>query len=156
MGDAFLSWSDGNAVFLGGLTSFLAAHVVYGKLFVSTGGGSGGTSLLLSETWRVSLAVVMALVAPGFGAMLLPRVDTALRGPVAVYSAAITAMFLCALTVESQQVVAGALLFTASDIVLASDRFMVPVDSVHRPWMQYAVWALYYSGQLLIALGSTG
>lgn len=151
-GDAFLAWSDGDGAFLGGLASFLAAHVAYARLFV---GGGGGTDLLLGETWRVSLAGVMALVGPAFNAVLLPRVGSGLRAPVIVYSAAITAMFVSALTVSNQQVVTGALLFTASDIILASEKFIVPAGSVHKPWMQYAVWGLYYSGQLLIALGST-
>lgn len=162
VGDAFLSWSDGDGVFLAGLANFLVAHVLYAKLFVDQqpgghGGGFPQMSLLLGETWRVFVAGLMGLAAPGFAAVLLPRVGRGLRVPVAVYSAVITAMFACALTaVESTQVVAGTLLFTASDMILASDRFLVSADSVHRPWMQYAVWTLYYSGQLLIALGSTG
>lgn len=151
VGDAFLSWSDSDAAFLGGLAAFLASHIVYAKLFVSAG---AGTALLLGETWRLSLAGGMALVGPGFNTLLLPRVRPALRGPVVLYSAAITAMFLSALTLDNRQVVTGALIFTASDIILASERFIVPADSAHRPWMQYAVWGLYYSGQLLIATGT--
>lgn len=154
VGDAFLAWSDGDGAFLGGLASFLASHIAYAKLFVSVG---GGTDLLLGEgeTWRLSLTGVMALVGPAFNAVLLPKVGSGLRAPVIVYSAAITAMFVSALTVTDQQVVTGALLFTASDIILASEKFIVPAGSVHKPWMQYSVWGLYYSGQLLIALGST-
>lgn len=149
-GDAFLAWSDGDAAFLGGLSSFLAAHVLYIKLFVEVG---GDTSLLLAETWRTSLAVGMGLVAPGINVLLMPKISGKLRGPVAAYSAAIFLMFMSVLTVSNRQVVTGALLFTTSDVILASDRFLLSPQSAHRPWMQYAVWGLYYSGQLLIALG---
>lgn len=149
-GDAFLAWSEGDTAFLGGLSSFLVAHLVYIKLFLQVG---GGTSLFLAETWRVSLAVAMGLVAPLMNVLLMPRVSRSLKVPVAVYSVAIFIMFLSVLTVANQLVVCGALLFTTSDVILASDRFLVPAEAAYRPLMQYAVWALYYSGQLLIAVG---
>jgi uncharacterized membrane protein YhhN len=149
-GDAFLAWSEGDTAFLGGLGSFLVAHLLYIRLFLQIG---GDTTLLLSETWRVSLAVVMGVVAPFMNVLLMPRVGRKLRVPVAVYSIAIFTMFLSVLTVDNRRVVYGALLFTASDVILASDRFLAPAEAIYRPVMQYAVWTLYYTGQLLIATG---
>lgn len=153
-GDAFLACGDSDTFFLGGLASFLSAHIVYIRLFLSI--GEEGKVQIASETWRLSLALAMGLVAPGMNVLLMPRVDRKLRAPVLVYSAAILVMFLSVLTVERTAVVMGALLFTTSDVLLASDRFLVAPDSAHRVWMQYAVWPLYYAGQLLIALGLMG
>jgi uncharacterized membrane protein YhhN len=87
--------------------------------------------------------------------ILLPRVARDLRLPVLIYSLTIFTMAVTATVVETniRQVLTGALLFTASDAILAADRFLVSAKSPYRPTMQYAVWTLYYSGQLLIALG---
>ena len=48
VGDAFLS-REGEKAFLGGLTSFLAAQIVYVVLFLEAGGGIG---LLTAQSWR--------------------------------------------------------------------------------------------------------
>ncbi len=47
----------------------------------------------------------------------------------------------------------GAVLFMASDGLLAAEKFLVAAISPHREWMRYAVWALYYAAQLMITLG---
>ncbi|KAL2174442.1 YhhN-like protein [Thermothelomyces heterothallicus CBS 202.75] len=85
--------------------------------------------------------------------ILVPRIDQGLRPPVVLYSLTILVMALTALTVDSSRVVAGSLMFSASDAILATDRFLVSQASSHRAWMQPAVWVLYYFGQLLIAVG---
>lgn len=150
LGDAFLAW-DGEANFLCGLASFLAAHVLYLVLFVQSGGGK---AQLLADPWRVGTATVFVVVlAPTMTALLIPRVAKDLQLPILVYTAAIGAMVLAALTTDSELVMAGAALFTTSDAILAAERFLVSPASSHSPWMKYAVWVLYYSGQLLIALG---
>lgn len=148
-GDAFLSRS-GERAFLGGLASFLAAHILYVLLFASSGAGAG---MLFSDLWRPALAVAMALVGAAMVALLLPRVEKALRLPIAVYVAAIFAMGLAALTTQSLAVIAGAVLFMVSDGVLATERFLTAPPSPLRLPMRYAVWITYYAAQLLIALG---
>ncbi|MDX8442581.1 lysoplasmalogenase [Mesorhizobium australafricanum] len=149
VGDAFLS-RDGEKAFLGGLASFLAAHFVYVALFVRAG---GGLDLLSAEAWRGAIASAMAAFSIVMLAALWRRVGPQLRVPIAVYVAAILAMGISALTTGNAWVIAGAVLFIASDGLLAAERFLLAAISPHRVWMRYAVWVLYYAAQLAITLG---
>ncbi|POR31167.1 Lysoplasmalogenase [Tolypocladium paradoxum] len=149
VGDAFLAW-PGEKAFLRGLGSFLVAHIFYIILFARLG---GGIEQILSDTWRQALATAILALAPVMAFVLVPRVGSALRLPIVLYSSIILVMVLTVLTVQNHQVITGAILFALSDSILATDEFVVPADSHHRVWMQYAVWNLYYSGQLLIASG---
>ena len=150
IGDAFLAW-DGDANFLRGLTSFLVAHVLYFALLARS---EGGKELLLGETWRVGTATFFLVVlAPTIAAILIPRVSKDLRAPILGYSIVIAMMVVAALTMENHLVITGAILFTTSDAILSIEKFLVGESSRHSAWMRYAVWVLYYSGQLLIDLG---
>ncbi|CAN7309375.1 lysoplasmalogenase [Mesorhizobium sp. LjRoot246] len=149
VGDAFLS-RDGEKAFLGGLASFLLAHVIYVALFLRSG---GGLELLGAESWRGAIALAMAVFALVMLVALWRRVGPSLRVPIAVYVAAILAMGVSALTTGNVSVIGGALLFMASDGLLATEKFLVAAISPHRPWMRFAVWALYYAAQLAITLG---
>ncbi|SPO07763.1 uncharacterized protein DNG_10458 [Cephalotrichum gorgonifer] len=155
LGDAFLAWDNGSdedsdSNFLCGLGSFLAAHILYVFLFAQSGGGK---EKLLDDTWRVAAATFFLVVlAPTMIALLIPRVARDLRVPILVYTAAIGTMLLMALTMDNMLVITGSALFTTSDAILSTEKFLLP-RSPYSPLMQYAVWVLYYSGQLLIALG---
>jgi len=149
VGDAFLS-RDGEKAFLGGLASFLLAHILYVPLFLQSGGGSG---LLGTESWRGAIALALAAFAIVMLAALWRRVGPALRLPIAIYVAAILAMGISALTTSNTLVIGGAILFMASDGLLAAEKFLLAAISPHRAWMRYAVWALYYAAQLGITLG---
>jgi uncharacterized membrane protein YhhN len=149
VGDALLS-RDGEKAFLGGLASFLAGHIVYVALFLKTG---GGLELLSAQSWRGAIALAMAAFSIVMLAALWRRVGPQLRVPIAVYVAAILAMGLSALTTGNAWVIAGAVLFIASDGLLAAERFLLAAISPHRVWMRYAVWVLYYVAQLAITLG---
>ena len=149
VGDAFLS-RDGEKAFLGGLASFLVAHIVYVALFLRSGGGLG---LLGAESWRGAIALAMAVFAIVMLAALWRRVGPGLRVPIAVYVAAILAMGMSALTTSNVWLIGGAVLFMASDGLLATEKFLVAAISPHRIWMRFAVWALYYAAQLGITLG---
>ena len=85
--------------------------------------------------------------------ILWPRVAPDLRPPVAAYAAAILGMGVSALTLDNVWIIAGAILFMASDGLLAAEKFVVAAVSLHRKWMRRAVWALYYAAQLAITLG---
>ncbi|KAH6611761.1 YhhN-like protein [Chaetomium sp. MPI-SDFR-AT-0129] len=158
LGDAFLAWDDDNneddTKFLFGLASFLVAHLFYIAVFWRSTGSNGKRKSLFSG-WRAVPAGVLVLFVSIMLASLVPQLESDLRVPVIGYSAVIFVMAQSALTLEHHQVIAGSLLFAASDSILAADRFLVPTHSPYRVWMQYAVWVLYYAGQLLIALGLT-
>jgi uncharacterized membrane protein YhhN len=148
-GDLFLS-RDGDGAFLAGLASFLAAHVAYIWLFVMMG---GGVDALAASPWRATLAGCLVLFGIVMYAMLYRRVGPDLRLPVAAYVIAILAMGVAALTTHVPLVIIGALLFIASDTLLATERFLLPAISPNRTWMRYARWGLYYAGQLSITMG---
>lgn len=149
VGDAFLS-RDGEKAFLGGLASFLIAHIVYVALFLRSGDGLG---VLGAESWRGAIALAMAVFVIITLAALWRRVGPGLRVPIAVYVVAILAMGMSALTTSSSWVIGGAVLFMASDALLATEKFLVAAISPHRAWMRLAVWVLYYAAQLAITLG---
>jgi uncharacterized membrane protein YhhN len=152
LGDFFLAWREDDTTFLYGLASFLIAHVLYIVLFFRTGIGKAAYA---QEQWRIALLGGLAVLAPGLNVLMMPRLPSGLKGPVMLYSAVIACMVVVALTMEDRRIVRGALLFTASDMILATERFLLDEGSsaVVRGLMQYSVWGLYYSGQLLIALG---
>jgi uncharacterized membrane protein YhhN len=148
LGDAFLS-RDGEKAFLGGLASFLVAHLLYVALFAHSGGGLG----VLLTSPRLFIGIVIAIFAILMLVVLWPRVEATLRLPIAVYVAAILAMGLAALTLPDWRIILGAMLFIASDALLATEKFLLGARSTQRFWMRHAVWALYYAAQALIALG---
>ncbi|MDP3897611.1 MAG: lysoplasmalogenase [Mesorhizobium sp.] len=148
-GDAFLA-QNGERAFMAGLASFLLAHLAYVALFALSGEGVG---LIVAEPWRIALGLAMLASVGLLVGLLWPALPGAMRGPVALYAAAILAMGLGALTVPVAPVVGGAVLFMASDGLLATGRFLIPPASPHHGWAQPAVWALYFSAQAMITLG---
>ncbi|KAL2142039.1 hypothetical protein VTI28DRAFT_1609 [Corynascus sepedonium] len=152
LGDAFLAWDDDGS-FLAGLASFLVAHLLYIGVFLQTNANYQEGIQAVLQSWRAAAAGGLILLISGMIFILMPRINTELRAPVVLYSLTIMVMALTALTLGNDRAVVGSLMFSASDGILATDRFLVSPASSHRPWMQYAVWILYYSGQLLIALG---
>jgi uncharacterized membrane protein YhhN len=126
-----------------GLASFLAAHVCYILAFRPLPGRplSPGTIL----PFIVLGLLIFRFLSPSLGKM---------RFPVLVYVAAISVMaaFAAGRFIDSGGTgpflsLAGAVLFMASDAVLAYDRFVRKIDRA-----QLLILGLYYPAQLLIAL----
>lgn len=119
LGDVFLLVDDERA-FVGGLASFLLGHVAY------------VVGLLLAPN-RLGWALVgLALVAVAIGTVGRRIVDTVrdrhreLTGPVVAYLVTISAMVVCAWSTAAPWAIVGAMLFYASDSVLAWNRFVEP------------------------------
>lgn len=149
LGDLFLA-EEGERAFLAGLGSFLLAHLVYVVLFGMAGGGAAA---LAAEPWRIAAAALVAIFAAGMFQRLRPALPGDMVVPVAVYVVAILAMGLAALTLPSITVIAGAVLFIASDAILAAGRFLIPAGSPRQAIVGPAVWILYYAAQVSITLG---
>jgi uncharacterized membrane protein YhhN len=149
LGDAFLS-RDGDRAFLAGLASFLVAHLVYIALFYLSG---ESFAILTAEPWRAGVVGVMAVFSLVMLARLLPVVARDMRLPIVAYVAAILAMGVAALTLGNLFVIGGAVLFMASDAILAAEKFLMASLSPRRRPARLAVWVLYYAAQLLITLG---
>lgn len=149
LGDLFLA-EDGDRAFRAGLVAFLAAHLVYVALFAMVG---GGLAAMTSQPIRLAAAVAIGLFAVGMFLRLRPALPSDLVLPVGLYVAAILAMGLTAVALPSVTVIAGAVLFIASDAVLAVGRFLIPSGSSRQTLVAPAVWVLYYAAQAAITLG---
>jgi uncharacterized membrane protein YhhN len=149
LGDALLA-RDGHKAVLGGLASFLAAHVVYAAAFLKLGDGAG---VVLSQPWRAAVGVLMVAGAFGLAAVLRRRVAPFLHLPILVFGAVVLAMGLSGLAMNNAVVVAGAALLTASGGMFAWERLVAGQGSAYRGWMRLTIWAVYYAGQAAITLG---
>ncbi|HEV3469822.1 MAG TPA: lysoplasmalogenase [Pyrinomonadaceae bacterium] len=142
-GDVFLMLPRDR--FVEGLISFLVAHVLYVAAFTADGPGA--------------VSVWAAAALAGYGALMLgllwPRLG-GLRWPVAAYVAVILLMAWQALNrwlggggAGAGPAAAGALLFVASDSLLAWNRFKGGF-----PAAQALVLGTYFAAQWLIALST--
>ncbi|MBX9453769.1 MAG: lysoplasmalogenase [Mesorhizobium sp.] len=149
IGDAFLA-QDGEKAFLGGLASFLVAHLAYVALFAASRRGDGNPR-------RAAMA---AGIAGGRSPWPLcrccagccPRRDRICALPVAAYAAAILAMMWSSATVAAPLVMVGAAMFVVSDAILATAKFLFAPVSRHHAWAAPSVWMLYYLAQVAITL----
>ncbi len=145
LGDAFLA-NEGDKNFLGGLASFLIAHIFYVVLFVN----QPNEILFLQPLRLVGIVAMLALL--GFMLFrLMPKVGS-LKLPVLAYMLVISIMGVSAMGVDKPLAILGAVMFIASDAILATEKFLMAADNPHRAISSIAIWALYYIGQLLIAL----
>ena len=142
-GDVALMFPEDKA-FLVGLVLFLLGHVAYIVTFTLFNGFYTGD--LISGLVLLILAIVVyRYLEPGLGKM---------RGPVIGYITIICLMVNRAVSVifgaftptQTWLIIMGATLFWMSDLMLAVNRFRRPFEA-HRFSL-----ALYYGGQLLIAL----
>ncbi|MFC2968959.1 lysoplasmalogenase family protein [Acidimangrovimonas pyrenivorans] len=141
LGDLALS-RKGDRAFLAGMGAFAAGHLAYAAAFLSAATG-------LPPLWPALAVLALGLSTEVW---LAPRTG-ALRWPVRGYVVVICAMALAALAlpVAAWPVLLGAILFLASDLLLAIEIFLRP-DRPSR-LLSRAVWAAYWSGQALIGLG---
>ncbi|MDF1598184.1 lysoplasmalogenase [Mesorhizobium sp. YIM 152430] len=150
LGDLALAQEDDDRFFLAGLGAFLAAHVAYVALFAT---GSAGFAIFVVEPWR--LAAALAICA--FGIVMLlrlwPALVAAMRPAVLAYMLAIVAMGVAAFTTQSSAVMVGAVLFIASDAILATERFLLRPNALLRTVTGPAIWVTYIAAQIAITLG---
>jgi uncharacterized membrane protein YhhN len=133
LGDAALL-SVRRGWFLAGLVAFLLAHLAYAASFAAVG---------RPEPW---LLLPVAALILGTLAWLWPRAGV-MRWPVVAYGLAIGNMLWLAQGVDRVEVRLGALLFVASDLAVARDRFVRPGLANRAVGLP-----LYYAAQVLLAL----
>jgi uncharacterized membrane protein YhhN len=157
-GDVFLMVSYArfsDRWFLPGLASFLLAHVSYIL-------GLNTPLLNTSPLWAIGIGILLAIAAARILRRILAGVQAkGLRRmvfPVALYGMVITLMLLSAIltiyrpdwkTSASGLVCLGAILFYASDLVLAWNKFVKPVKNGRVVNM-----ALYHLGQIALIVGA--
>jgi uncharacterized membrane protein YhhN len=141
IGDACLLSRD-RRWFFAGLGAFLLAHVAFAVTFARMG-----------PSWTVAAVVAVPVVGAGWGVAAGVRKRAgALAVPVLAYATAIGAMVATAAGVAAEPtparigVLVGAVLFWASDLCVARDRFVAPGFGNRAVGLP-----LYYAAQLLLA-----
>ena len=151
-GDAFLLLPHG--YFMHGLIAFLAAHLCYLAGFLIGVDGLPITFLGLAGVVGVWAAVVMRKLT---GAAKKNPHQRKMGIPIILYATAISLMFLFAVwtmfradwpTEGAILAACGALLFYFSDLLLAYDRFVRPVQNA-----RLMVRITYHLGQLALTAG---
>lgn len=140
IGDIFLLRPE--KWFVPGLASFLLGHLAYIGGFAALGVSGGG------------LAIGGVVVAAGIvtiGRKILGAVrasdEPELLPPVAAYVGVISVMVTMAFGSGEPAAIAGALLFYASDALIAWNRFVEA-----KPWGRLAIITTYHLGQIGLAL----
>ena len=142
LGDVALL-GDSLGRFRAGVAAFLVGHLAYLACFATLGLPRPGWS------WAVLVALLASLVATRDVLPATHRLDgPSLSVPVAVYTAAIAAMLVCAWFTGEWLVALGATIFVASDATLSINRFVKPVPRAHL-----IVMVTYHVGQALIVAG---
>jgi uncharacterized membrane protein YhhN len=138
IGDVLLMYASERA-FMAGLVAFLGGHIAYVAAFAQV--------IPIRDWPNAPLAwIVPPVIAAVIALAWLWRHLGSMRVPVVAYVAVITTMVIGALIVRRPITTAGALLFFASDLSVARDRFV-------RPGFANRAWGLpaYYAAQLLFA-----
>lgn len=136
---------DGESLFLLGLGSFLLAHLIYIALF---------RKYRALVWWKPSPArvwgVLAILIALGSMLGILRQSLGSMLIPVVVYSLFLCGMGISAMLTDLANPLAGfgALLFIASDAMIAINKFRSPF-----PGHEQLIWITYYSAQVLILRG---
>lgn len=138
-GDVFLMLPRN--LFVAGLASFLLGHVAY----------VAGFGLGEAWPWIAGVAVVAVAVGAPILRALLARGDKELVGPVVAYMAVISVMVACAIGTADAVAIAGAVLFMASDSLIAWNRFVRPLA-----WAPVTIMVTYHLAQAGLVLSLLG
>lgn len=150
LGDALLS-RETDSTFMAGIGAFAAGHLAYIALFLSY--PASDTALILGKPGYFWSLVILGIVA---ATLLAPRAGD-LKVPVLCYIPIILGMGLTVLAVPEagalRWALPAALAFIASDLILATEKFLLPVDHPALRFTPYMIWVLYWGAQagLLIA-----
>ena len=138
-GDVFLMLP--RDLFVAGLGAFLLAHIAYVVGF-RLDAGPAGELLVPAAAVLVVLAAIGRPVLAG-----VRRTDPAMAPPVAAYMLVIAAMVTTALASGEPLAGAGAVVFMASDSLIAWNRFVRPL-----PWAPVAIMVTYHLAQAGLVL----
>jgi len=140
VGDVFLMLPGDR--FVPGLGSFAVAQLLYTVGFALHGG-----TVLDYVVGAVLVAVLLVPLSLRFTGALRRAGQAGLVPPVAAYMAAIGAMTASAVASGNALAIGGALLFVASDSLIAESRFVGP-----RPGAGVAIMVTYYLAQAGLVL----
>ena len=139
-GDIFLMLP--RDAFVWGLASFLVAHLFYIAAYISRAGLQ--MNWLLLAPFVLYVAVLLYLLLPHTGVVRVPVILYAVVLMAMGWQAA--ALWWAVRDTAALLAMAGALLFIASDSILALDKFRAPI-----PQRDLLIMSTYYGALLLIA-----
>ncbi|MFT5343357.1 MAG: putative membrane protein YhhN [Paracoccaceae bacterium] len=147
LGDLLLS-RDGDAAFMGGIAAFAAGHLAYIALFLLHPLADIGRIGDVPQVWVAAGLVLLGVV---MARLLAPRAGS-LRGPVLGYIPIILGMGVAVLALPETGpgpgwALVAAFAFVASDMVLASEKFLLTEGHPALRWTPYVVWPLYWGAQ---------
>lgn len=151
-GDLFMMFSSTFIYFVLGIASFLVAQVFYAFLFLRTITISGKKPFLKKKpVWLIPYIAFGLMVY----ILLFPHLDDVLKVAIFIYLIAILTMSSMALNrygnghpVSFSLVFVGSLLFVASDLMIAINRFLIPI-----PYEGLFIMSTYIFAQFLIMKG---
>jgi uncharacterized membrane protein YhhN len=132
-----------------GFAADLGACLAFGLLFLIY----GTVGLLISQPWRLALAVAMVALTVAVLACSWGRIGRRLRLPALAYALALLVMALSAL-MTTPTIIAGTLILMGSGAATLVARLPIPEPSPQHALWPYAVWILRYAGHLTITLGA--
>ena len=151
IGDIILLFADkGELYFIGGLIAFLFSHIFYIVLF------NKQLKIYLKKSkiiyWIGITIIIIYLI--GMMVLLMPNLGNLLL-PVFVYAMTISIMLLFALKgfmnwhkPANSYILIGAIIFVASDSILAFDKFYAPIQ-----YSSFFIMITYLTAQYLIVMG---
>ena len=151
IGDIILLFADkGELYFIGGLIAFLFSHIFYIVLF------NKQLKIYLKKSkiiyWIGITIIIIYLI--GMMVLLMPYLGNLLL-PVFVYAMTISIMLLFALKgfmnwhkPANSYILIGAIIFVASDSILAFDKFYAPIQ-----YSSFFIMITYLTAQYLIVIG---
>ena len=140
LGDIFLMLPSDR--FVAGLSAFLLGHIAY-VVGLNRHGGSVAELASRPFQWLPSPRCWLR----GSSVPRSPGGDRELVGPLVAYMGVIAAMVTCAVATGITLAVIGAVLFMASDSLIAETRFVGP-----RSWGAVAIMVTYHLGQAGLTL----
>ncbi|MEO1108464.1 MAG: lysoplasmalogenase [Pseudomonadota bacterium] len=144
MGDALLS-REPETSFMAGIGAFAAGHLAYIALFLSY--PTSNVALIFDHPGYVWSLILLGIVA---ATLLAPRAGD-LKVAVLAYIPIILGMGITVLALPDigalRWAVPAAMAFIASDLILATEKFLLPANHPALRITPYLIWPLYWGAQ---------
>lgn len=144
IGDALLS-RETEGTFMAGIGAFAAGHLAYIALFLTA--LTSDVTLILTRPGLFWSLIILGIV---MASLLGPRAG-ALKGPVLAYIPIILGMGITVLALPEigslHWALPAAIAFIASDLILATEKFLLPANHPARKLTPYLIWPLYWGAQ---------
>ncbi len=146
LGDWSLAF-EGDRAFVGGVASFLSAHVAYVALLATI----TDPEVAFAEPWRVTAGLLVALVTTGVLVRIWKPAGR-LAVPIGIYVLLFMGLVWLTLGLANPLVFVGASLFILSDIVLTIRKYWTGPGHRIDGAAAYFVWVTYYAAQVILTL----